>query len=96
MVRIIDRRDDARPGENVAKLRVWKLGKRDVRACLLPLDAIIDQEAMLEISDPAAEAFLDAIAQCEKEGIAALWVHDPLGLFPPRDRPMREKGRASS
>lgn len=90
MVRIIDRRGDALPGERLVKLRVWKLSERDVRACLLPPDAVMDQNAMLEISDPAAEAFLDAISRCEKEDIAVLWVHDPLGLFPPRDRPVRE------
>ena len=90
MVRIIDRRGDAVPGESVAQLRVWKLSEQDVRACLIPIDAIMDKSAMLEISDPAAEAFLDAISQCEKEGVATLWVHDPIGLFPPHARPARE------
>jgi hypothetical protein len=36
---------------------------------------------------PAAEAFLDALALCEKEGVAKLWVNDPLGLFPPDASP---------
>jgi hypothetical protein len=41
------------------------------------------------LSRPAAEAFLDALSLCEKEGIASLWVHDPFGLFPARARPAR-------
>ena len=42
------------------------------------------------MSEPVAQAYLDALALSEKEGVATLWVHDSLGLFPPRDRPERE------
>jgi hypothetical protein len=39
------------------------------------------------MSEPVAQAYLDALALCETESVATLWVHDPLGLFPPSDRP---------
>jgi hypothetical protein len=42
---------------------------------------------MADMSEPVA---LDALALCETEGVATLWVHDPLGLFPQRDRPELE------
>ena len=29
------------------------------------------------------QAYLDVLTLCEREGISTLWVHDPLGLFPP-------------
>jgi hypothetical protein len=37
-----------------------------------------------------SQAYLDALALCEMESVATLWVHDPLGLFPQRDRPELE------
>ena len=43
-----------------------------------------------EMSEPVAQVYLNALALCEAEGVATLWVHDPLGLFPQRDRPERE------
>ena len=42
------------------------------------------------MSEPVAQAYLNALALCETESVAILWVHDPLGLFPPRDRPELE------
>jgi hypothetical protein len=45
---------------------------------------------MDEKSEPVAQAYLNALALCEKEGVTTLWVHDSLGLFPPHDRPERK------
>ena len=86
MVRIIDRRSEALPEERVAKLRVWRTSETDVRACLMPVDVFVDLSDVIELSDPVREAFRDAISHCEKDGVAALWVHDPMGLFPPNVR----------
>jgi hypothetical protein len=38
------------------------------------------------------EGFLEALAFAEREGIAVVWINDPLGLFPPDKRPVREIG----
>jgi hypothetical protein len=90
MTRIIEHRQDAAPGEEVFELRVFKLQDGDVRACVVPADLAVTHNMMEEMSEPVAEAFLDALALCEKEAIAALWIHDSLGLFPPLERPARE------
>jgi len=61
-----------------------------VRACVIPADLVLDRGTMENMSEPVAQAYLDALWLCETEGIATLWVHNPLDLFPPRDRPKRE------
>ncbi|WP_158813341.1 hypothetical protein [Methylocapsa sp. S129] len=91
MTRIIEHRQDAAPGEEVFELRVFKLQDGAVRACVVPVDLALGHAMMDEMSEPVAQAFLDALALCEKEGIAALWVHDSLGLFPPANRPAQDK-----
>jgi hypothetical protein len=90
MVRIIEHHHDAGPGEEVIELRVFKLREGDVRACVVSADLTVNHNMMEEMSAPVDEAFLDALALCETDGISTLWVHDPLGLFPPHDRPVRE------
>jgi hypothetical protein len=92
MVRMIEHRLDAGPGEEVFELRVFKFQGGEICACVVPADLPVSHQMMEEMSEPVAEAFLDALALCEKEGIAALWVHDALGLFPPGDRPARREG----
>jgi hypothetical protein len=89
MTRVVEHRQDASPGEEMFELRVFE-SSEGVRACVIPADLTLDHAMMEEMSEPADQAFLDALALCEKEEIAVLWVHDPLGLFPPRDRPVRE------
>ncbi len=89
MTRIVEHRKDASPGEEIFELRVFE-SPEGVRACVIPADMTLDHAMMVEMSEPADQAFLDAVALCEKEQIAVLWVHDPLGLFPPRDRSLRE------
>jgi hypothetical protein len=91
MTRIIEHRQDAAAGEEVFELRVFQLQSGDVRASVIPADLALSRHMMDEISEPVDQAFLHALALCEKEGIATLWVHDSLGLFPPRDRPLRER-----
>ena len=89
MTSIVEHRQDA-AGEEVFELRVFQLKEGDVRACVVPSDLAMSHAMMDEMSEPVAQAYLDALALSEKEGVATLWVHDSLGLFPPRDRPERE------
>ena len=89
MTRIIERRQAAASGETVLELRFFRTKEAEVRAYISCDDVIIDTNMMILLSRPAAEAFLDALALCEKEGVANLWVDDPLGLFPPDARPTR-------
>ncbi|WP_363347107.1 hypothetical protein [Methylocystis echinoides] len=37
---------------------------------------------------PVKEGFLHALSYAEREGIAVVWIDDPLGLFPPERRPV--------
>ena len=82
MTRVIEHRQHAAPGEELFELRVFQLRDGDVRACVVPADL-----AVADMSEPVAQAYLDALALCEAESVATLWVHDPLGLFPQHDRP---------
>ena len=91
MTRIIEYRRDAYPDEELFELRVFRLQDGEVHACVIPADLPVNLDAMADMSEPVAQAFLDGLALCEKEGIATLWVHDPFGLFPPRDRPVRQR-----
>ena len=90
MTRIIEHREDARAGEEVFELRVFRLDYGEVRACVIPVDFAINHTMIDELSQPVVEAFLDGLALCEREDIPNLWIHDPHGLFPPPDRPVRE------
>jgi hypothetical protein len=90
MTRIIEHRQDAAPGEEVFELRVFQLRDGDVRACVVPADLSVNLDMMADMSEPVAQAYLDALALCETESVTTLWLHDPLGLFPPRDRPELE------
>jgi len=74
----------------VLELRVFQLCYGDVRACIKPSGLIMTQSMMDDISEPVAQAYLNALTLCEKEGIATLWVHDSLGLFSPQARPDRD------
>ena len=90
MIRIIERHQDAAAGEEVFELRVFQLHDGDVRACVVPADLAMNHEMMDEMSEPVAQAYLDALALCETGGIATSRVRDPLGLFSSHDRPERE------
>jgi hypothetical protein len=90
MTRIIEHRQDAGPGEEVLELRVFQFHYGDVRACVVSADLAVDHDMLADMSEPVAQAYLNALALCEAESVATLWVHDPLGLFPQRDRPERE------
>jgi hypothetical protein len=90
MTRITEYRQDAAPGEEVFELRVFQLRDGDLRGCVVPADLAADLDMMADMSEPVAQAYLDALALCETESVATLWIHDPLGLFPPRDRPELE------
>jgi hypothetical protein len=85
--RVIERRQASAPGETVLELRLYRTKDAEVRAYISCDDMIIDTDMMIMLSRPAAEAFLDALALREKEGIANLWVHDTFGLFPSHARP---------
>jgi hypothetical protein len=90
MTRIVDHREDAAAGEEMFELRVFQLKDGDVRACVVPADLAVNLDMMADMSEPVAQAYLDALALCETENVTTLWVHDPLRLFPPADRPERE------
>jgi hypothetical protein len=90
MTRVIEHRRDADAGEEVFELRVFQLRDADVRACVVPADLPVNLDLMADMGEPVAQAYLDAIALCEAEGVSTLWVHDPLNLFPPDDRPERD------
>jgi hypothetical protein len=90
MTRIIEHRQDAAPGEEPLELRVFQLADGVVRACVVSAALALDLDMMVNMSAPVAQAYLDALALCETENVETLWVHDPLGLFLPRDRPEQE------
>ena len=90
MTCIIERRQDADAVEEVFELRIFQLRDGDVRACVVPAGLAVTFEMTADMSEPVAQAYLDALALCEAEDVSTLWVHDPLVLFPPRDRPERE------
>jgi hypothetical protein len=90
MTRVIEHRKDAAAGEEIFELRVFQLHDADVRACVVPADLPVNLDMMADMSEPVAQAYLDALALCETQGIPTLWVHDPLSLFPLHDRPERE------
>jgi hypothetical protein len=89
VTRIIDHRKDAAAGEEIFELRVFQFKDGDVRACVVPADLPVTLDMMADMSESVVQAYLDALALCETENVAILWVHDPLGLFPPSDRPER-------
>ena len=100
----LDQRRDARVGEirdreegadfdqprGVERGRQPDDDSREVRDCVIPVDLAINHIMIDEMSEPVARAFLDGLALCEREDIPNLWVRDPHGLFPPRDRPVRQ------
>jgi hypothetical protein len=53
MIRIVERRQDAVPGEEVFELRVFQLHDGDVRACVVPADLPMNHHMMDEMSEPA-------------------------------------------
>ncbi len=90
MTRIVERREDAAVGAEMFELRVFQSRGGDIRACVVPSDLAMTHDMIEDMSEPVARAYQDALALCEKERVANLWVHDPLGLFPPRKRPTRK------
>ena len=47
----------------------------DVRACVVPADLAVNLDMISDMSEPVAQAYLNALALCETEGVATLWVH---------------------
>ena len=72
MTRIIEHRQDAAPGEEVFELRVFQLRDGDVRACVVPADLAVNLDMMADMSEPIAQAYLDALALCETESVCDL------------------------
>ena len=66
MTRIIEHREDARAGEEVFELRVFRLDCGEVRACVIPVDLVTNHNMIDELSQPVVEAFLDR-ACCVRE-----------------------------
>jgi hypothetical protein len=46
-------------------------------------DPLVNLDMMADMSEPVAQAYLDALALRETENVTTLWVHDPLDLFRP-------------
>ena len=54
-------------------MRVFQLRDGDVRACVVPADLAVNLDMMADMSEPVAQAYLDALALCETESVATLW-----------------------
>ncbi len=72
MTRIIEHRQDAASDEEVFELRVFQLRDGDARGCVVPADLAVDLDMMADMSEPVAQAYLDALALCETESVATL------------------------
>ena len=97
MVRIIEQRDEASPDAHVAEFRVYPspTDASRVLGYIVPFVASAGGEGArtltaFEFGEPVSEAFLIAVALCEKHDVKILWVHDPEHLFPPNERPIRD------
>ena len=97
MVRIIEHRDEVPVDVHVAEFRVYP-SPRDasrVLGYIVPFVASERREwartlTAFEFGELVGEAFLIAVALCEKHDVNILWVHDPEHLFPPNERPVRD------
>jgi hypothetical protein len=69
MTRIFEHRQDAAPGEELFELRVFQLRDGDVRACVVPADLAVDLDMMADMSEPVAQAYLNALALCETKAL---------------------------
>ena len=97
MLRIVEHREEASPHEHVVEFRVYPSPEDPQRVLgyVMPYVAspVGDSARMctgFEFGEPVNEAFLIALALCEKHGLKILWVHDPNRLFPPNKRPVRD------
>jgi hypothetical protein len=41
----------------------------DVRGCVVPADLAVNLDMMADMSEPVAQAYLDALALCEVESV---------------------------
>ena len=97
MVRIIDHRDEVSLDVNVAEFRVYPSPNDASRVLgyVVPYVASESGEwartlTAFEFGEPVGEAFLIALALCEKHDVKIFWVHDPEHLFPQNERPVRD------
>jgi len=67
MTRIIEHREDILPGEDVFEFRVFKTPDGQRRAYIIPIDATINHAVIAEVSALVEQAFLYALAFCERE-----------------------------
>jgi hypothetical protein len=89
MTRIIEYRDEVSTDAHVVEFRVYPSPGDPSRVLgyLMPYVASDSGDAAwahttFEFGEPVGEAFLLALALCEKHDIKMLWVHDPEHLFP--------------
>src|SRR5271166_3715097 len=62
-----------RPGRGgLFELRVFQLGDDDVRACVVPADLAVNLDMISDMSEPVAQAYLNALALCGTEGGATV------------------------
>ncbi|MGA2795851.1 MAG: hypothetical protein ABSE69_20555 [Roseiarcus sp.] len=95
MTRIIEHRDETSRLGEVAEFRVYPSPKDASRVLgyVVPYVASKNSEwaqarTLIEYAEPVGEAFLSALALCEKHNVKILWVNDPEHLFPPSKRPV--------
>jgi hypothetical protein len=87
VIRIIEQHDEVAAYDKIYEFRVFRAQNGSVRGCgfrVVPPKSL-DMEA--EAREQVAQSYLDALSLCEMEGLSIFWIHDPLGLFPPSDRP---------
>ncbi|MGD0189008.1 MAG: hypothetical protein ABR953_15045 [Candidatus Acidiferrales bacterium] len=97
MTRIIEHRDEASTDARVAEFRVYPSpeDRSRVLGYIVPYLGSEGGESArtrteFEFGEPVVEAFLLALALCQKHEVKFLWVHDPEHLFPPDKRPVRD------
>jgi hypothetical protein len=101
MPRIIERREDATTDERVLPFKVYQ--SKDGTIVFGRITPVVTfpgrQSAAWEFvpfGTPVDDAFRAAFDVCERDGIPALWVNDPAGLFPPLVRPVIRPANASA
>jgi hypothetical protein len=105
MTRIIERHEDATTDERVLPFKVYQ--SEDGKTVFGHITPVATLGAKLPgqqsttwefvpYGTPVDGAFRAAFDLCECDGITALWVDDPHGLFPPPVRPVIRPASASA
>jgi hypothetical protein len=96
MIRIIEQRQELVGDASARVFHLFRAPDGSIRGCIVPAGLALTLDMMAAACEHVAQSFLDALAHCEMEGAATLWVNDPLGLFRPCDRPPQDLLQESS